>query len=84
MDDKSIKKNDTDSTLGMSLEEEVLQNQYPGASLPGITHSKELDARIAQVHVQMEQAATPEVLYRLQGQAHALRRLKTLRDQVNG
>ena len=49
-----------------------------------VSFVEELDARIAQVHVQMEQAATPEVLYRLQGQAHALRRLKTLRDQVNG
>lgn len=49
-----------------------------------VSFVEELDARIAQVHVQMEQATTPEVLYRLQGQAHALRRLKTLRDQVNG
>lgn len=49
-----------------------------------VSFVEELDARINQVHVQMEQAATPEILYRLQGQAHALRRLKTLRDQVNG
>ena len=45
---------------------------------------EEIDVRLKQVHVQMEQAATPEILYRLQGQAQCLRRLKTLRDQVNG
>lgn len=49
-----------------------------------VSFVEELDERINQVHVQMEQAATPEILYRLQGQAHALRRLKTLRDKVNG
>ena len=45
---------------------------------------EEMDERIEKVHVQMEQAPTPEIFYRLQGQAFALRRLKTLRDQVNG
>lgn len=45
---------------------------------------EELDVKIEQVHVQMEQATSLEDFYRLQGQAACLRRLKKLRDQVNG
>lgn len=46
--------------------------------------TEEMDAKISRVHTQMEQASTPEELYRLQGQVFALRRLKRLRDEVNG
>jgi hypothetical protein len=46
--------------------------------------NKELDARLQQVHIQMEQATVAETLYRLQGQAFCLRKLKMLRDHVNG
>ena len=45
---------------------------------------EELDVKIEQVHVQMEQATSVEDFYRLQGHASCLRRLKKLRDQVNG
>ena len=45
---------------------------------------EELDTKIERVHVQMEQATTPEAFYRLQGHVTCLRRLKRLRDEVNG
>ena len=45
---------------------------------------EELDSKIERVHVQMEQATTPEYFYRLPGHATCLRRLKKLRDEVNG
>lgn len=45
---------------------------------------EEIDSKIERVHVQMEQALTPEDFYRLQGHATCLRRLKKLRDEVNG
>jgi len=44
----------------------------------------EMDSRLSIVHTQMEQALTAEILYRLQGEAQALRKLKYLRDHVNG
>jgi len=44
---------------------------------------EELDSKIERVHVQMEQALTPEDFYRLQGHATCLRRLKKLREEVN-
>ena len=44
----------------------------------------EIDRRLNYVHIQMEQTIKPEDLYRLQGEAKALRRLKLLRDEVNG
>jgi hypothetical protein len=43
-----------------------------------------MDSRLSIVHTQMEQALTAEILYRLQGEAQALRKLKYLRDHVNG
>jgi hypothetical protein len=46
--------------------------------------NEELDNRLHQVHIQMEQVPTAEILYRLQGQAFCLRKLKMLRDYVNG
>ena len=44
----------------------------------------ELDRRLNHVHIQMEQNIKQEDLFRLQGEARALRRLKLLRDEVNG
>ena len=45
---------------------------------------EEVDKRISEVHRVMEQSTMAEDLYRLQGQAFALRKIKQLRDQVNG
>ena len=45
---------------------------------------EEVDRRISEVHRVMEQSTRAEDLYRLQGQAFALRKMKQLRDQVNG
>ena len=44
----------------------------------------ELDRRLNHVHIQMEQTIKQEDLFRLQGEAKALRGLKFLRDEVNG
>ena len=44
----------------------------------------ELDRRLNHVHIQMEQTIKQEDLFRLQGEAKALRRLKFLRDEGNG
>ena len=44
----------------------------------------ELDRRLNHVHIQMEQTIKQEDLFRLQGEARAFRRLKFLRDEVNG
>jgi len=44
----------------------------------------ELQERLNDVHRQMEQAHTPEDLFRLQGQAACLNKFKFLRDKVNG
>ena len=44
----------------------------------------ELDRRLNHVHIQMAQTIKQEDLFRLQGEAKALRRLKFLRDEVNG
>jgi len=46
--------------------------------------NNELDRRLNHVHIQMEQTMKQEDLFRLQGEAKALRRLKFLRDEVNG
>lgn len=44
---------------------------------------QEIDIRIESVHRQMEQVNTAEELYRLQGEAKALRSFKFLREKVN-
>ena len=44
---------------------------------------EEVDKRISEVHRVMEQSTRAEDMYRLQGQAFALRKMKQLRDQVN-
>ena len=46
--------------------------------------NNELDRRLNYVHIQMEQTIKQDDLFRLQGEAKALRRLKFLRDEVNG
>ena len=46
--------------------------------------NEELDRRLNYVHIQIEQTLKPDDLFRLQGEARALRRLKLLRDEVNG
>ena len=45
---------------------------------------EEMDKRLSDVHRMMEQASDSESLYRLQGQASAFRKLKQLREYVNG
>jgi len=45
---------------------------------------QELDKRLADTHRAMEQADGPNSLYRLQGQATAFRKLRQLREYVNG
>ena len=45
---------------------------------------EEVDRRSVEVHRVMEQSSRAEELFRLQGQAFALRKMKQLRDQVNG
>lgn len=42
------------------------------------------DDKIAKLQVSLEQATSIEEVYRLQGSISALRRLKYLRDEVNG
>lgn len=46
--------------------------------------SEELDRLIAGQHKSMESVEDPKDMYRSQGSIHALRRLKHMRDQVNG
>ena len=46
--------------------------------------NQELDRRLNHIHIQMEQTLKTEDLFRLQGEAKSLRRLKFLRDEVNG
>lgn len=61
-------------------------------SLKGITNDKrlwdslleELDSRIEQAQKGIETTNPSEDLYRYQGEIRALRRLKQLRDKVNG
>lgn len=45
---------------------------------------EEIDERITFAHKQMEQAQEPDQLYRLQGEILALRRMKQLREKLNG
>ena len=43
-----------------------------------------LDEKISAAHVRMEQANDVEAVYRMQGEVAALRRLKFMREEVNG
>ena len=45
---------------------------------------KHMDDLIDTQHRQMEQASEPAVFYRAQGAINTLRKLKLLREQVNG
>jgi len=45
---------------------------------------RELERRLNIVHIQLEQTLKTEDIYRLQGEAKALRRLRHLREEVNG
>lgn len=44
----------------------------------------ELDERIENARRSLEQASTQEEMFRCQGDIRTLRKLKTLRDKVNG
>ena len=44
---------------------------------------RELDEELTKVHTKMEQTPEASDLYRLQGEAKMIRRLKKLRDKVN-
>lgn len=48
------------------------------------TFLKHVDDLIYLQHKQMERAEEPAVLYRAQGSINTLRKLKLLREQVNG
>jgi len=43
-----------------------------------------LDSKILQVHKKMEQVTKTDDMFRCQGEAAVLRKLKYLRDEVNG
>lgn len=45
---------------------------------------EELDERIHFAHRQLEQTSDTSEVYRLQGEVRSLRKLKQLRDKVNG
>lgn len=45
---------------------------------------EEIDEAIAAQHKKLEQLTDPADIYRAQGEIHALKRLKMLRDKYNG
>jgi len=49
-----------------------------------VAFNKTLDEKINQVHVRMEQVQGEADIYRCQGEIAALRKLKYLRDEING
>jgi len=49
-----------------------------------VAFNKTLDEKINQVHVKMEQVQGEADIYRCQGEVAALRKLKYLRDEING
>lgn len=44
---------------------------------------RELEEELTKIHTKMEQTSEASDLYRLQGEAKVIRRLKKLRDKVN-
>jgi hypothetical protein len=48
------------------------------------TYLEYLEEKIHAAHIRMEQATSAESLYRMQGEIAALRRLKLMREEVNG
>jgi len=49
-----------------------------------VAFNKTIDDKINQVHVRMEQVQGEADIYRCQGEVAALRKLKYLRDEING
>lgn len=49
-----------------------------------VAFNKTIDDKINQVHVRMEQVQGEADIYRCQGEIAALRKLKYLRDEING
>ena len=43
-----------------------------------------LDEKIYAAHIRMEQSTSVEAMYRMQGEIAILRRLKLIREEVNG
>lgn len=43
-----------------------------------------IDVAISKVHKRLEQETSVEAMFRAQGEIQALRRLKSMRDEVNG
>ena len=43
-----------------------------------------LDSKIHNAHIRMEQSKDVESIYKMQGEIAAMRRLKLLREEVNG
>ena len=43
-----------------------------------------IEVAISKVHKRLEQSSTMEELFRAQGEINALKRLKSMRDEVNG
>lgn len=43
-----------------------------------------LDSKISAAHIRIEQINDAETMYRIQGEIAALRRLKLMREEVNG
>lgn len=43
-----------------------------------------LDSKIDSAHIRMEQSNSVDAIYRMQGEIAALRRLKLMREEVNG
>jgi len=43
-----------------------------------------LDSKIHSAHVRLEQENKPDNMYRVQGEIASLRRLKYMRDEING
>ncbi len=43
-----------------------------------------IDSKIGAAHIRMEQSNDAESLFRMQGELAALRRLKLMREEVNG
>jgi len=43
-----------------------------------------LDGKIQAAHIRMEQSNSVDAIYRMQGEIAALRRLKLMREEVNG
>ena len=47
-------------------------------------YTEYLDSKIKAAHIRMEQSFNIDAVYRIQGELTALRRLKLMREEVNG